>query len=78
MTGGTRFAYGDGWTEEIACCFPPTRREHEWENGLHPFFQHIGPEGWLREQQARTAHIDGEDDFGLLLRFGSNIIITEN
>ena len=74
VTGGTRFAYGEGWSEAIACCFPPTRREYEWDNGLHPFFQHIGPEGWLREQQARTAHIDGEDDFGLLLRFGADCI----
>lgn len=74
VAGGTRFAYAEGWTDEIACCFPPTRREYDWDNGLHPFFQHIGPEGWLREQQARTAHIDGEDDFGLLLRFGADCI----
>lgn len=74
VTGGTRFVYAEGWNEEIGCCFPTTRREYEWGNGLHPFFQHIGPEGWLREQQARTAHIDGEDDFGLLLRFGTDCI----
>ena len=53
--GGTRFTYAPGWDEDIACCFPTTRREHEWPQGLHPFFQHLGPEGWLREQQARVA-----------------------
>lgn len=74
VTGGTRFTYEDGWNEEIACCFPPTRREHEWGNGLHPFFQHIGPEGWLREQQAHSAHIDTENDFGLLLAYGADCI----
>jgi serine/threonine-protein kinase HipA len=74
VAGGTRFAYADGWSEEIGCCFPTTRREHEWGNGLHPFFQHIGPEGWLREQQARTAHIDTENDFGLLLAYGADCI----
>ncbi len=74
VTGGTRFTYADEWSEEIGCCFPTTRREYEWANGLHPFFQHIGPEGWLRDEQARTAHINGEDDLGLLLRYGADCI----
>ncbi|WP_366653747.1 HipA domain-containing protein [Fodinicurvata sp. EGI_FJ10296] len=73
-SGGTRFVYAAGWNEQIACCFPVTRREHKWPAGLHPFFQHLGPEGWLREQQARVAHIEEEDDFGLLLRYGADCI----
>lgn len=72
--GGTRFNYAPGWKEDIACCFPATRREHEWAQGLHPFFQHLGPEGWLREQQARAAHVVEEDDLGLLLRYGAECI----
>ncbi len=72
--GGTRFTYEPDWTEDIACCFPAVRREHEWAQGLHPFFQHLGPEGWLREQQARVAHVVEEDDLGLLLRYGSDCI----
>lgn len=72
--GGTRFAYAPLWQEAIACCLPATRREHEWARGLHPFFEHLGPEGWLREQQARVAHIAEEDDLGLLLRYGGDCI----
>lgn len=73
--GGTRFAYHPDWSKgDIACCFPSTRREHEWKVGLHPFFQHLGPEGWLREQQARSAHVVKEDDLGLLLRYGADCI----
>ncbi|AEH82451.1 type II toxin-antitoxin system HipA family toxin [Sinorhizobium meliloti] len=73
--GGTRFAYHSDWNKgNIACCFPSTQREHEWKVGLHPFFQHLGPEGWLREQQARSAHIVEEDDLGLLLRYGADCI----
>lgn len=72
--GGTRFTYERGWAEDIACCLPAARREHEWARGLHPFFQHLGPEGWLREQQARVAHVVEEDDFGLLLRYGADCI----
>lgn len=73
-TGGTRFIYHDAWQETIACCLPVVRREHEWGVGLHPFFQHLGAEGWLREEQARVAHIAEEDDFGLLLRYGADCI----
>ena len=72
--GGTRFTYAPGWNDDIACCFPAVRREHEWARGLHPFFEHLAPEGWLREQQARVAHMVEEDDLGLLLRYGADCI----
>jgi serine/threonine-protein kinase HipA len=73
-TGGTRFVYEPTWRIPIACCFPIERREHDWASGLHPFFQHLGPEGHLRVSQARNAQIDQEDDFGLLLRYGADCI----
>ena len=47
---------------------------HEWAQGVHPFFQHLGPEGWLREKQTRFGHIFQDDDFGLLLRYGADCI----
>lgn len=72
--GGSRFVYQEGWGTDIACCFPVFRREHEWQTGLHPFFEHIGAEGWLREKKARVAHIQQEDDFGLLLKYGADCI----
>jgi serine/threonine-protein kinase HipA len=74
MPGGTRFTYTEGWQTQIACCFPTIRRAHDWDNGLHPFFQHLGAEGWLRERQARISHLAEEDDFGLLLRYGADCI----
>ena len=45
-----------------------------WPVGLHPVFQQFGPEGWLRQQQARAGRVDEEDDFGLLLRYGTDCI----
>ena len=72
--GGTRFTYGPKWQTQIACSLPILQREHEWAQGVHPFFQHLGPEGWLREKQARVGHIPEEDDFGLLLRYGADCI----
>ena len=72
--GGTRLTYAADWQESIACCFPVERREHEWPVGLHPFFEHLAPEGWLRQEQARSGHIAEQDDFGLLLRYGADCI----
>jgi serine/threonine-protein kinase HipA len=74
VAGGTRFTYAKDWTTQIACSLPIAQREHEWKQGVHPFFQHLGPEGWLRQQQAHVAHIQEQDDFGLLLRFGADCI----
>lgn len=74
--GGTSFNYDDKWVKEaIACAFPINQRRFEWQNGLHPFFQNLLPEGWLREGQAKAANIrDNKDDFGILLRFGKDCI----
>lgn len=73
--GGTRFSYNADWQKgDIACSLPSTKREHDWAVGLHPYFQHLGPEGWLREEQARSAHVVEEDDLGLLLRYGADCI----
>ena len=74
VSGGTRFIYGAKWQTPIACCLPIHQREYEWAQGVHPFFQQLGPEGWLREEQARVGNIAEQDDFGLLLRYGADCI----
>ena len=72
--GGTIFIYEDAWHHEIGCALPIGTREHRWPAGVHPFFQHLAPEGWLRGRQARTGHVENQDDFGLLIRFGADCI----
>ena len=72
--GGTRFAYNDDATRPIACVLPVTRKIHEYPYGLHPFFAHLGPEGWLLNRQSAYADIDKNDDFGILLAFGADCI----
>ncbi len=72
--GGTRFDYAPGFGETIACALPRAEDSHLWPTGLHPFFEHLAPEGWLRGRQARAAEIEVEDDFGLLLRYGGDCI----
>lgn len=73
-TGGTRFVYNADWSETIGCSLPRAEGEHAWSAGIHPFFQHLTAEGWLRGQQARAGHVQAQDDFGLLTRFGADCI----
>jgi serine/threonine-protein kinase HipA len=40
------------------------------EQGLHPFFDNLVAEGWLRNAQARALKIDPSNRFALLLAFG--------
>ena len=40
------------------------------ERGLHPFFDNLVAEGWLRNAQARSLKIDPNNRFALLLAYG--------
>jgi serine/threonine-protein kinase HipA len=40
------------------------------EQGLHPFFDNLVAEGWLRDAQARALKVDPTNRFALLLAFG--------
>lgn len=74
--GGSVFTYAPGWTAPIACGLPaPAEAPRvDWAAGLHPVFQNLGPEGWLRQRQARAGRVEGEDDLGLLLAYGRDCI----
>ncbi|MBE0530593.1 MAG: HipA N-terminal domain-containing protein, partial [Rhodospirillales bacterium] len=72
--GGTVFTYEAGWQAPIACALPIAERWVAWAGGLHPVFQNLGAEGWLRQRQARAGRVEGEDDLGLLLRHGRDCI----
>jgi len=50
------------------------QRDHYCRGGLIPFFEHLGPEGWLRGRQARAGGTEAQDDFGLLLNYGADCI----
>lgn len=72
--GGTEFVYDETATEPIGIALPLSQRRHITRGGLHPFFQHLTPEGSLRARQARVAALDPQDDFGLLLNYGRDCI----
>lgn len=72
--GGTVFTYDEGWTQDIACSLPASTRRHADRHGLLPFFAHLAPEGWLRARQSAYAHVDRDDDFGILLAYANDCI----
>jgi len=74
ISSDSQFTYAGGWSTDIACALPATRRDHVYRGGLIPFFQHLGPEGWLRGLQARAGGASDQDDFGILLQYGADCI----
>ena len=45
----------------------PLRSEAYVNEGLHPFFENLLPEGWLLELATRKLKISKDDAFGLLI-----------
>jgi len=73
---GGRFAftydasYIAGKHPAIAFTLPLQEKPHYCEAGLHPFFDNLVAEGWLRNAQARALGVNRENRFALLLAFG--------
>ena len=62
--------YPEGRLPAIAFTLPLQAAPHICERGLHPFFDNLVAEGWLRNAQARAMKIAPENRFALLLAFG--------
>lgn len=68
------FTYDPTYLEQglpaIAFTLRRQAEPHRCEQGLHPFFDNLVAEGWLRNAQARALKIDRTNRFALLLAFG--------
>jgi len=69
---GSRFQYDSAWLESpgavpISQRLPLRTSPHQWNGGLHPFFENLLPEGWLLELAMAKLKISEHDAFGLLL-----------
>lgn len=62
--------YLDSSQPAVAFTLPKQSAPHICEQGLHPFFDNLIAEGWLRNAQARALKIDPSNRFALLLAFG--------
>jgi serine/threonine-protein kinase HipA len=54
----------------VAFTLPRQAAPYFCEQGLHPFFDNLVAEGWLRNAQARALKVDPGNRFALLLAFG--------
>lgn len=65
-------AYLEAKKPAIAFTLPRQSAPHICEQGLHPFFDNLVAEGWLRDAQARALKTDPNNRFALLLAFGQD------
>jgi serine/threonine-protein kinase HipA len=63
-------AYIQAHRQAIAFTLPVRAEHYVSEQGLHPFFDNLVAEGWLRNAQARALKVDPNNRFALLLAFG--------
>jgi serine/threonine-protein kinase HipA len=54
----------------VAFTLPCRSEPYICEQGLHPFFDNLVAEGWLRNAQARALKVDPNNRFALLLVYG--------
>src|SRR3569832_587401 len=68
------FSYDPTYLEQsrpaVAFTLPRRAEPHICEQGLHPFFDNLVAEGWLRNAQKRALKVDPANRFALLLTFG--------
>ena len=72
--GNTCFTYNDSYLGTIACSLPRHGQSFTWKKAVHPFFENLAPEGWLRSLQARGGSIQAKDTLGMLLAYGKDCI----
>jgi HipA-like protein len=75
-TGGYIFKYDDNYfynttLPPVSVTLPKTKQQHQSKD-LFPFFFNMLSEGANRNLQCRILKIDGDDDFGLLLKTTAN------
>ena len=71
------FTYDESYLQSslpaISYTLPLRAEPHLSEYGLHPFFDNLCAEGWLKNAQARALGLRRVDRFPLLLAFGADL-----
>ena len=71
------FTYDESYLQSslpaISYTLPLRPEPHLSEYGLHPFFDNLCAEGWLKDVQARALGLRRDDRFPLLLAFGTDL-----
>ena len=71
------FTYDESYLQSslpaISYTLPLRAEPHLSEYGLHPFFDNLCAEGWLKNAQMRALDLRKDDRFELLLAFGTDL-----
>ncbi len=71
------FTYDESYLQSslpaISYTLPLRAEPHLSEYGLHPFFDNLCAEGWLKNAQARALGLRRDDRLSLLLAFGTDL-----
>ena len=71
------FTYDESYLQSalptISYTLPLRAEPHLSEYGLHPFFDNLCAEGWLKNAQTRALGLRRDDCFSLLLAFGTDL-----
>ena len=71
------FTYDESYLQSslpaISYTLPLRAEPHLSEYGLHPFFDNLCAEGWLKNAQTRALGLRRDDRFSLLLAFGTDL-----
>ena len=71
------FTYDESYLQSplpaISYTLPLRAEPHLSDYGLHPFFDNLCAEGWLKNAQARALGLRRDDRFSLLLAFGTDL-----
>jgi len=71
------FTYDENYLKSplpgISYTLPLRAEPHLSECGLHPFFDNLCAEGWLKNAQTRALGLRRDDRFSLLLAFGTDL-----
>lgn len=71
------FTYDEGYLQSslpaISHTLPLRSEPHLSDRGLHPFFDNLCSEGWLKSAQVRALGLRKDDRLSLLLAFGTDL-----
>ena len=71
---GYTFSYQPDYQGRAISLSLPLNGGPFFSEGLHPFFQGLAPEGWLRKRYSEIQHLDEKDLLGMLIANNQDLL----
>ncbi len=73
-SSGYTFEYNQNYKGPNLSLSLPVKKKRFHSEELHPFFQSLAPEGWLKKRYSELQKLDEKDTLGMLLSNGQNLL----